>query len=60
MKDNELRKLLKSLKTIVMVGSSANPVKVSFFVGRYFTLRGIRIIPINPKYEGEKLWEKDF
>ena len=40
MKDNELRKLLKSLKTIVIIGASANPVKASFFVGRYFILRG--------------------
>ena len=60
MKDNELRKLLKSLKTIVMVGASANPVKASFFVSRYFILRGVRIIPINLKYEGEKLWGEKF
>ena len=60
MKDNELRKLLKSLKTIVMMGASANPVKASFFVGRYFILRGVRIIPINPKYEGQKLWGEKF
>ena len=60
MKDNELRKLLKSLKTIVMIGASANPVKASFFVGRYFVLRGVRIIPINPKYEGQKLWGEKF
>ena len=60
MKDNELRKLLKSLKTIVMIGASANPVKASFFVGRYFILRGVRIIPINPKYEGQKLWGEKF
>ena len=60
MKDNELRKLLKSLNTIVMIGASANPVKASFFVGRYFVLRGVRIIPINPKYEGQKLWGEKF
>ena len=60
MKDYELRKLLKSLKTIVMIGASANPVKASFFVGRYFILRGVRIIPINPKYEGQKLWGEKF
>ena len=60
MKDNKLRKLLKSLKTIVIIGASANPVKASFFVGRYFILRGVRIIPINPKYEGQKLWGEKF
>ena len=60
MKDNKLRKLLKSLKTIVIIGASANPVKASFFVGKYFILRGVKIIPINPKYEGEKLWGEKF
>ena len=60
MNDNDLRKLLKSLKTIVMIGASANPIRASFFVCRYFVLRGVRIIPINPKYEGQKLWEEKF
>ena len=60
MNDYELRKFLKSLKTIVMIGASTNPIKASFFVGRYFILRGVRIIPINPKYEGKKLWGEKF
>ena len=60
MKDDDLRKLLKSLKTIVMIGASTNPIKASFFVGRYFILRGVKIIPINPKYEGQELWGEKF
>ena len=60
MKDCELRELLKNLKTIVMIGASKNPIKASFFVGRYFILRGVRVIPINPKYEGQKLWGEKF
>ena len=60
MKDYELRKLLKSLKTIVMIGASSNPIKASYFVARYFVLRGVRIIPINHKYEGQKLWGENF
>ena len=60
MNDNDLRKLLKSLKTIAMIGVSTNPIKASFFVGRYFILRGVRIIPINPKYEGKKIWGEKF
>ena len=60
MKDCELRELLKNLKTIVMIGASTNPIKASFFVGRYFILRGIKIIPINPKYEGQELWGEKF
>ena len=54
--DTELRKIFKSLKTMVMIGVSASPLRASFFVARYFVLRGIRVIPVNPKYEGTKLW----
>ena len=39
-----------------MIGVSASPLKASFFVARYFVLRGISVIPVNPNYEGEYLW----
>ena len=54
--DNQLRSLLKKINTIVMVGVSASPLRASFFVARYFVLRGVSVIPINPNYEGEYLW----
>ena len=54
--DKELRQFFKTLKTIVMVGVSASPLKASFFVARYFVLRGIKVIPVNPNYEGNQLW----
>jgi len=54
--DNELRTLLKKINSIVMIGVSASPLRASFFVARYFVLRGISIIPINPNYEGKYLW----
>ena len=39
-----------------MIGVSASPLRASYFVARYFVLRGISVIPINPNYEGKKLW----
>ena len=54
--DNELRILLKKINTIVMIGVSASPLRASFFVARYFVLRGVSVIPINPNYEGKYLW----
>ncbi len=54
--DNELRKLLKKINSMVMIGVSASPLRASFFVARYFVLRGISVIPINPNYEGKYLW----
>ena len=54
--DNELRILLKKINSIVMIGVSASPLRASYFVARYFVLRGISVIPINPNYEGKYLW----
>ena len=54
--DNELRLLLKKINAMVMVGVSASPLRASFFVARYFVLRGISVIPVNPNYEGQYLW----
>ena len=54
--DNELRLLLKKINVMVMIGVSASPLKASFFVARYFVLRGISVIPVNPNYEGQYLW----
>ena len=54
--DTELRQFLKNLRTIVMIGVSASPIRASFFVARYFVIRGIRVIPINPNYKGKRLW----
>ena len=54
--DTKIRSILKSLNTMVMVGVSASPLRASFFVARYFYLRGIKVIPVNPKYAGKSLW----
>jgi len=54
--DNELRILLKKINSMVMIGVSASPLRASFFVARYFVLRGISVIPVNPNYEGQYLW----
>ena len=54
--DNELRLLLKKINSMVMIGVSASPLRASFFVARYFVLRGISVIPVNPNYEGQYLW----
>ena len=54
--DNDLRALLKKINSMVMIGVSASPLRASFFVARYFVLRGISVIPVNPNYEGQYLW----
>ncbi len=54
--DEDLRGILQRTKTIAMVGVSANSVRPSYFVGRYLTLKGYNVIPVNPAYAGQNLF----
>jgi len=49
--------VLKSSKTIVVVGASKSPEKEAYTVPQYLKERGYRIIPVNPsaaEIQGEK------
>jgi predicted CoA-binding protein len=46
--DAEMRALLKSARTIAVVGLSGNADKPSFGVARYLQAQGYRILPVNP------------
>lgn len=54
---SEIKRILKKIKTIAVVGLSRNPSKDSFIVAKYLKEHGYRIIPINP-YADEVLNEK--
>ena len=51
-----LRTILRRTKTVALVGISANPVRPSYFVGRYLTLKGMRVIGVNPGLAGQSLF----
>lgn len=54
--DAYLRDILKSVKTVAVVGISANPVRPSYFVGRYLKLKGFHVIGVNPGLAGQELF----
>jgi len=54
--DDLLRDVLKRVKTVACVGVSMNPVRPSFYVARYLSLRGYRVVPVNPLHAGERLF----
>lgn len=54
--DAFLKKILGRTKTIAVVGVSMNPVRPSYYVARYLSLKGFRIIPVNPRHVGERLF----
>ena len=54
-----LRRVLKSCRTIAVVGLSAEWHRPSYFAAKYMQEHGYRIVPVNPKYH-EILGEKSY
>jgi uncharacterized protein len=53
--DRYIRGILNTVKTIAMVGVSANTSRPSYFAFKYLLDRGYGMIPINPGLEGQDL-----
>jgi uncharacterized protein len=53
--DGYIRGILNTVKTITMVGVSANASRPSYFAFKYLLERGYRMIPVNPGLAGEEL-----
>ncbi|MER9069112.1 CoA-binding protein [Mesorhizobium sp. M0902] len=47
--------ILNSVKTIAMVGASANDVRPSYFVLKYLLGKGFSVFPINPGHAGKEI-----
>ena len=54
--DPFLRDILNRSKVIASVGVSANPIRPSYFVARYLTLKGFRVVPVNPALAGQRMF----
>jgi predicted CoA-binding protein len=54
--DAFLRDILTRTKTVAVVGVSMNPVRPSYYVARYLTLKGFTVIPVNPGHAGKRLF----
>ena len=53
--DDYIRGILNTVKTIAMVGVSANTSRPSYFAFKYLLERGYRMIPVNPGLAGQEL-----
>jgi predicted CoA-binding protein len=59
MKDEELREILTSCKTVAVVGISAREDRPSYIVASYLKSKGYRMIPVRPDGDvilGEKVY----
>jgi predicted CoA-binding protein len=53
--DDYIRDILTGVKTIAMVGASANAARPSYLVLKYLSERGFTMLPINPGLAGQAI-----
>ena len=54
--DSFLREILGRTRRVAVVGVSMNPVRPSYYVARYLSLRKFDVVPVNPGHAGETLF----
>lgn len=47
--------ILGSVKTVAVVGASANEIRPSFFVMKYLLHKGYSVFPVNPGHAGKEI-----
>src|SRR5258706_8599767 len=53
--DAQIARILRSVKTIAMVGASPNEARPSYFAMKYLLDKGFKIIPVNPGQAGKDI-----
>ena len=53
--DDYIRQILSEVKTVAVVGASANNVRPSYFVVKYLLSKGFDVIPVNPGHAGREI-----
>lgn len=52
---NALRRILKTCRTLAVVGLSADWHRPSYFAAKYMQSHGFKIVPVNPRYAGQAI-----
>lgn len=53
--DELIESILSSVKTVAIVGASANNTRPSYFVVKYLLSKGYDVLPINPGHAGKEI-----
>lgn len=56
----DIRAILRETRTIAAVGTSPTEIRPSYYVVRYLSGKGFRVIPVNPGAVGRSLFGEDF
>jgi predicted CoA-binding protein len=54
--DDFLKSVLSRTREIAVIGVSMNPVRPSYYVARYLSLKGYTVYPVNPGHAGKMLF----
>lgn len=49
--ESDIKDILKDIRSVAIIGCSANKYRTSYHIANYLKENGIRIIPVNPNYE---------
>ncbi|MDB5740504.1 MAG: CoA-binding domain protein [Alphaproteobacteria bacterium] len=53
--DTLIKQILRTVKTIAMVGASGNSIRPSYFAMMYLLNKGYKVIPVNPSMAGKEI-----
>ena len=53
--DSLIKSILRSVKTIAMVGASGNEIRPSYFAMMYLLNKGYKVVPVNPSMVGKEI-----
>lgn len=53
--DSLIKSILRTTKTIAMVGASGNAIRPSYFAMMYLLNKGYKVIPVNPSMAGKEI-----
>ena len=56
--DDFIKSILRSTKTIAMVGASGNEMRPSYFAMKYLLAKGFVVHPVNPVMAGQKILDQ--
>src|SRR4029078_13657668 len=56
--DALLRRILREVRTIAMVGASPDWNRPSYLAMKYLQIKGYRLIPLNPKSAGDTILDE--
>ena len=57
--DDYIADILRDVKSIAMIGASANTSRPSYFAMKYLLGKGYRVVPINPGLAGQKILDQE-